>query len=546
MTTAALPPSPGMPGWAGGAAVSVLAHGLVLGGLVLALLPVPFEEPTRAPTRVEVRSEPVQRGSADPVAPDAPQAPSAAPTGARTAAANAPDTTRAEALALPATPLPASAAPTARPASAAPPAVLEAAAPIQAPTQAAAPTPALIQTVAPPEAARPARPPAPSAPLVALADPMALAAAAPPPALPAGRLPVAPTLTASPAPSARMAETAAPPASFATAPAPAAAPSVDLSAVAMMPAAASPAETRAAPPPAPLPLSAPPAPAATALDLPSERQVAALVPESTGLLPAEALAAFLRPGDILPGDAGAVAVRDGIAAALAQFPCARIQSGFNPDSGALELRGHIPDPAMHPAVIDSLQAQLGAGVPVTGDLLILPRPQCQMLAALDALGLPQSSEQFTNPRVIGPDAHVRDYRFAEGDRLELDLTAPDYPAYILVDYFDAQGQVLHLQPNGFVPPRLAAPREKLTVGRAAPGQPALDITISPPFGQEIAVALAVSAPVLATGRPLVEPAAPYLAELAARLRAARAADPGFKGEWVYFFVSTAPRGNQAP
>jgi hypothetical protein len=148
--------------------------------------------------------------------------------------------------------------------------------------------------------------------------------------------------------------------------------------------------------------------------------------------------------------------------------------------------------------------------------------------------------------VIGPDAHVRDYRFAEGDRLVLDLTAPDYPAYIMVDYFDAQGQVLHLQPNGFVPARLAAPKETLAVGRGAPGQPALDITISPPFGQEIAVALAVSAPIFDTDRPLVEPAAPYLADLGARLRAARAADPGFKGEWVYFFVSTAPRANQAP
>ena len=36
-----------------------------------------------------------------------------------------------------------------------------------------------------------------------------------------------------------------------------------------------------------------------------------------------------------------------------------------------------------------------------------------------------------------------------------------------------------------------------------------------------------------------EPAAPYLEWLRSRVQVARAADPGFKGEWVYFFVSTS-------
>jgi hypothetical protein len=191
---------------------------------------------------------------------------------------------------------------------------------------------------------------------------------------------------------------------------------------------------------------------------------------------------------------------------------------------------------MQPVVLDMLGAMLGPGVPVAGTLLVLPRPQCQMLAAIDALGLPQSDEQFTNPRVIGPDAHIRDYRFAEGDRLVLDLTSPDYPAWLMVDYFDASGQVLHLRPNALVPAEPVPPDTPLRVGDGD-----LAITIAPPFGQEIAVAFATSSPLHDPGRPLVEPAGPYLADLARRLRQARAGDPGFRGEWVYFFITTAAR-----
>lgn len=304
-------------------------------------------------------------------------------------------------------------------------------------------------------------------------------------------------------------------------------------AAAILPAPIMPGVRPAGPRTAPAVPQAEPAPARP---LPAERQTAAPAPPGSIGLPAEAIAAFLRPGDIRPGDGAVAELRDGLAAALDSLPCARIQSSFNPETGALDLRGHVPDAAMKPLVLDMLGRMLGPGLPVTGELLVLPRPQCQMLAAIDALGLPQSDEQFTNPRVIGPDAHVRDYRFAEGDRLVLDLTSPDYPAWLMVDYFDARGQVLHLAPNALVPAVPVPPATPLRVGDGA-----LAITIAPPFGQEIAVALASSAPLHGPDRPLVEPAQPYLADLAERLRAARAADPGFRGEWVYFFVTTTPR-----
>ena len=66
------------------------------------------------------------------------------------------------------------------------------------------------------------------------------------------------------------------------------------------------------------------------------------------------------------------------------------------------------------------------------------------------------------------------------------------------------------------------------------------ITVGPPYGQEIAVAFAASAPLFDGLRPLSEPAAPYLTDLKSRVAEARARDPDFKGEWVYFMVVTHP------
>lgn len=479
--------------WAGGVLLSLLAHAGMGGAAWLAVRPAGAPQQAMPEQRVSVLAQEVRRSSAEAMPPAAEAAPQASAAGA-TASQAAPPQSHAGAAPLPAS--------------------IAAAAPLPSQTAAALPPPPALAAT-----------PAVAMPQTAIAVPAAPAAAA----LPAEALPLAST------PPAAAAALASVPQGALLASAPAAAPA----AAAAAPQAAALADLPAAGPR--LAAAAPDAPASPASALPAERQTAALAPMgSVDPVLAETLAAFMQPGDINASAAAIGAVRDGIGAALSGFPCARLQSGFNPATGALELRGHIPDPAMQPLVLAALEQQLGPGLPVSGDLLILPRPQCQVLSGIEAVGLPQSSDQFTNPRVIGPDAHVRAYRFAEGQDLVLDLTAPDYDAIVYVDYFDAEGQVIHLQPNELVPARQVAAKTALRVGQDAEGQPALRMTVTPPFGQEIAVAFAASAPLYDDLRPLVEPAAPYLEFLAERVAAARAADPGFMGEWVYFFIATGP------
>ena len=235
-------------------------------------------------------------------------------------------------------------------------------------------------------------------------------------------------------------------------------------------------------------------------------------------------------------------VRDDLTAVLEGVDCARLSATFLPETGTLEMRGHIPDPALRDRVVAALQRQVGEGLPVTANLLHLPAPQCRALTGIADVGLPQSTDQFTDTRLIGQSAHARAYDYTEGQRLQFDLVAPDYEAVIYVDYFTADGEVIHLIPNETVPLDRLAPASLVGVGTDRPDRPGLRLTIGPPYGQEIAVAVAASRPLYEGLRPISEPAGPYLAFLKERVAAARAADPDFKGEWVYFFITTRPAG----
>ncbi|MBQ4824228.1 DUF4384 domain-containing protein [Leisingera sp. HS039] len=248
-----------------------------------------------------------------------------------------------------------------------------------------------------------------------------------------------------------------------------------------------------------------------------------------------AFQSFMQPGDAV---AEGNPLRDGVAGILSAVPCSRLQVAFVPETATLQVRGHLPEDGLRSPVLAALQAQMGADITVSDQMRLLPRPQCGALAGISDVGLPQSTDQITNPLLVGNDAHARVLDYSGGERLFFDLTAPDYPAYVYVDYFDAGGAVLHLSPNELVPLAETAPKSALRVGAKEAGDPGLQINVGPPYGQEIAVAFAASHPLYEGLRPLSEPAEPYLEFLRSQVAAARAEHADFKGEWVYFLITT--------
>lgn len=252
-----------------------------------------------------------------------------------------------------------------------------------------------------------------------------------------------------------------------------------------------------------------------------------------------AFQSFMEPNDL---GGAAAEVRDGITSILSAVPCSRLQVEFDPTDNTLVVAGHVPEPDLRASVVTAMQAQMGADIPVRDNLLILPRPQCGALSGIASVGLPQSTDQITNPLLVGKSTHAREFRYAAGNPLIMSLQGADYDAYVYVDYFDADGNVLHLMPNQFSPLTLTPAKGALQIGSdtvLAAGEPGLYIEIGPPFGQEIAAAFAASVPLYDGVRPLVEPAGPYLEWLRDRVSEARDENPDFKGEWVYFFVTTA-------
>ncbi len=254
-----------------------------------------------------------------------------------------------------------------------------------------------------------------------------------------------------------------------------------------------------------------------------------------------AIQSFMRPKAAEGGES----VRDGLAAALSDIPCSRLEAAFIPETGGVEIRGHVPEEGLKPLVVERIKSAVGGSIPVVGSLLMLPAPQCAVLASVEGLGLPQSTDQSDDPLVVGKSAQAQILRYEDGEQIVLNLTAPEYGSYVYVDYYDAEGAVLHVTPNELAPLRYYNRDEPLSLGGAGPGGDGLELRIQPPYGQDIVVVLAATEPLYDGMRPLAEDAAGYLAWLAKRLDEMRAADPAFRGEWVYLFIQTFARG-EAP
>ncbi|MEM9146551.1 MAG: hypothetical protein AAGC57_10155 [Pseudomonadota bacterium] len=250
--------------------------------------------------------------------------------------------------------------------------------------------------------------------------------------------------------------------------------------------------------------------------------------------------AFMAPKQTQDSDLHGGDVRDGLAALLADYPCARMEAAFVPETGALEVRGHVPAEALRDVVETQLRERIGGAIGVGNDLLVLPQPLCGVLDGVEALGLPQSTDQTDDPLVIGQAAQAKIERFSDGDPFGLNLGGADYDAFVYVDYFDRAGNVIHLIPNEHVTLRRQEADSLLRIGIGNPEFDPLGMRISAPFGRDIVVAFAASKPVYEGLRPIIEPAGPYLDWLRDRIADSREATD-FKGEWVYLFVDTSAR-----
>ncbi len=246
--------------------------------------------------------------------------------------------------------------------------------------------------------------------------------------------------------------------------------------------------------------------------------------------------------NIAPGTMG-TSLRDAVAAALSSVPCARVFTSFDPETGSLEIHGHVPSADDAKALTGQVERALNGNLPVTNALLHLPRPQCGVLSGLERAGLSQSVEQFTDPKLIGEAAFAREYNYRNGNQIRLDLAGADYDGWLYIDYYDTSGRVLHLTPSDSVPLEKLAAKAIVTFGGGALNDLAagrINLVVAPPFGQDVAVAMVSSVPLFDKPREQEESAADYLVDLAEQVAKYERTAADFKAEWVYLFVATSP------
>ena len=135
-------------------------------------------------------------------------------------------------------------------------------------------------------------------------------------------------------------------------------------------------------------------------------------------------------------------------------------------------------------------------------------------------------------RLESPETPLR-----RGQSLTFDVEAPDFPAHLQVDYFTADGFVVHLLPNPLETSGRVEPRAVRRLGERKSG--GRFWTIGPPFGDEMIVALASPLPLFPTPRPEAEPASAYLADLK---RALDAAGPSILADARLIATESVPEG----
>jgi hypothetical protein len=150
-----------------------------------------------------------------------------------------------------------------------------------------------------------------------------------------------------------------------------------------------------------------------------------------------------------------------------------------------------------------------------------------LCAALDAIAQTPAAGSTGDSMVLRGGTSAEKDQFLAGDQLVIEIAPRDEDRFIAVDYFQHDGQVLHLVPGGGPRIQLLKARQPLTLANP-------NWQIGEPFGQDMVVVLSSPQPLFAEERPFLERAGDYVADLKVRQ------DAGDVGA-QYRIITTAAR-----
>ncbi|MET3442184.1 type IV/VI secretion system ImpK/VasF family protein [Variovorax paradoxus] len=213
---------------------------------------------------------------------------------------------------------------------------------------------------------------------------------------------------------------------------------------------------------------------------------------------------------------------------LQSYACADLAATAGKD-GRLRVSGFVSLPEDLERVEREVAAMPGVESPAF-DVELRVWPHCEVSAILKPYQL-RNRGKAQGLAVEAPTATNGQLR--EGDNVRVQVAAPNHDSYLWIDYYTADGSVMHLN-AGQVATRLRA-GERLDLARDIPSS----WLVGPPFGRVLITAISSPTPLGETAdRPPFELASAYLL----RLREALAASKG--GERLiadFVFLETVSR-----
>jgi len=199
---------------------------------------------------------------------------------------------------------------------------------------------------------------------------------------------------------------------------------------------------------------------------------------------------------------------------LQAYACADLAATSGKD-GNLRVSGFVSLPEDLDRVEREVAAIPGAGTP-TFDVELRRWPHCEVFAILKPYQL-RNREKTQGLAMDVPSASNDELR--EGDNVRVQVSAPTHDSYLWIDYYTADGSVMHLN-AGQSATRLRG-GEKLELGPDIPSS----WLVGPPFGRVLITVVSSPMPLSALAdRPPYELASAYLLRLREALVAGKGSE----------------------
>ncbi|MEM9223690.1 MAG: hypothetical protein AAGB11_15015 [Pseudomonadota bacterium] len=223
-------------------------------------------------------------------------------------------------------------------------------------------------------------------------------------------------------------------------------------------------------------------------------------------------------------------INEELAEVLTNFPCARVAASDVAADGKVTLSGFATSEEMRADLLAATGALDGIDDIDGAEFLIVGAP-CAMVRFAGWIDGFSARTSLTAPNSGLPPRTV----VHPGEPVPFALTSPEFPSYILLDYYRSNGDVYHLDHKNWPRGPLPARTSSIFGGDGLRGVP---LTATLPYGREMMAAVASSEPLLEQPRQLRDDAAAYVLRLANAIEGALAR--GTRVEVFFAIVDTAP------